>query len=141
MRWHRALVLGAVALADCKAVQSAGDSGSATSSGTTSSGTAESSSTGSGTGMPSVCMTSTDCGEEGHCVAPYDPGGGGLGEATCVPECTVEDDLLRWCIDDASCCMGLRCRAVDGFCVPPTDGGSSGSSGSSSGGSSSTGTT
>lgn len=90
---------------------------------------------------PDACGSSEECETAGLCAAPYDPadsdGAGGPGPAACVDECIEEDDLTRWCLDDASCCGELRCNAVDGFCEPlrPPDGADSGTSGS--GGSSS----
>jgi hypothetical protein len=39
-----------------------------------------------------------------------------MGMALCVPTCIPEDTLDLWCIDDASCCDGLACNAIDGFC-------------------------
>ena len=77
--------------------------------------------TGSGTtfddAMP--CSASAEC-ETGVCVAAYDPGlgagAGAAGMAVCVLECIAEDALDLWCIDDASCCEGLECNAIDGFC-------------------------
>ncbi len=36
--------------------------------------------------------------------------------------CVPQTDLQRWCFDDASCCEGLRCNRVDGFCVGDEDG-------------------
>jgi hypothetical protein len=69
------------------------------------------------------CSATREC-ETGVCVAPYDPGAGtgvaGMGMAVCVPACVAEDALDLWCIDDASCCEGLECNAIDGFCDGPS---------------------
>jgi hypothetical protein len=66
------------------------------------------------------CVTSEEC-DDGVCVAPYDPGAGsgrdGMGLSVCVPSCVPADALTLWCTDDASCCDGLECRAIDGFCI------------------------
>jgi hypothetical protein len=82
---------------------------------------AEDSTGGSGSGTTSVpgpdaCEASEDC-EGQFCVAPYDAGASQRGAAACVATCVGQDDLVRWCIDDAACCEGLSCNAVDGFCV------------------------
>ncbi|MEM6993389.1 MAG: hypothetical protein AAF721_22945 [Myxococcota bacterium] len=86
---------------------------------------------------PDACMSSEDCETEGNCVAPYDPmppdAEVGHGPASCAEPCIEENDLSKWCIDDAACCGLLRCNDVDGFCEPattPTDGTSSSSGGS-----------
>lgn len=92
---------------------------------------------------PIACERSEEC-AGGFCVAPYDGGGAGMGEAWCVPECVPVDALDRWCIDDTSCCASLQCDPVDGLCraAAGTDGTATdwgttsvgdGSSGSSSG--------
>ena len=66
------------------------------------------------------CEATEQC-EAGFCVAPYDAGAGtgdmGMGPAACVPECVPVGALDRWCIDDAACCDGASCDAIDGFCV------------------------
>jgi hypothetical protein len=99
------------------AASTSGPSDDETSSGSTT--------TGGGTtfGDAVPCDASVEC-EPGVCVAPYDPGAGpaagsgaaGMGMAACVPSCIGEDALDLWCIDDASCCEGLACNAIDGFC-------------------------
>lgn len=65
---------------------------------------------------PVACAGSDEC-APGRCVAPYDAGTGGRGDALCVDACVPELALDRWCIDDAACCDGLECGAVDGLCV------------------------
>jgi hypothetical protein len=70
-------------------------------------------------GGPTPCERTDDCGTEGqHCVAAYDAGTSTPGPGLCVGACLDADDLTRWCVDDGSCCEGLRCHAVDGFCIP-----------------------
>ncbi|RMG97742.1 MAG: hypothetical protein D6705_08040 [Deltaproteobacteria bacterium] len=67
-------------------------------------------------------MSTDECQEDdpaGHCVASYDPATGTMGPAMCVPDCVMPADLQAWCIDHASCCPGLLCSAVDGFCYAP----------------------
>jgi hypothetical protein len=82
---------------------------------------------------PDACEASEDCGE-GFCVAPYDAGTSVRGAAACVSTCVEADDLQRWCIDDAACCEGFSCSAVDGFCVGgAVDGSSSSGTGTSTG--------
>ena len=84
---------------------------------------------------PDACEVSEDC-DAGFCVAPYDAGASQRGPAACVDMCVGQDDLVRWCIDDASCCAGLSCNGVDGFCVAGMVGtGSSGTDGTTSSGS------
>ena len=82
---------------------------------------------------PDACEVTEDC-EGGFCVAPYDAGASLRGAAACVSTCVGQDDLTLWCIDDAACCEGLSCNAVDGFCVGAgaTSSSSSGTDGSSS---------
>jgi hypothetical protein len=99
--------------------------GSATTTGPSDEGTSSgSSTTGGGTTFADAvpCSASAEC-SDGVCVAPYDPGAGpgslGMGAPVCVPSCVPEDALELWCIDDASCCEGLECSAIDGFCVGP----------------------
>jgi hypothetical protein len=97
-------------------------------------------------GRPTPCESSEECEEGESCIAPYDPGNGGVGEAVCVEGCIEENDLDLFCMDDAACCGDLRCRQVDGFCEPPvddgtTDSGSSGATDTASGTSSTTGAT
>ena len=90
---------------------------------------------------PDACEVSEDC-DDRFCVAPYDAGASQRGPAACVDMCVEQDDLARWCIDDASCCEGLSCNGVDGFCVAGMVGtgssGTDGTTGSESGSSSST---
>ena len=95
-----------------------------------------------------ACEASTECaGDAAHCVAPYDSGTHRIGDAQCVSTCVEAGDLARACVDDASCCAGLRCNPVDGFCAAEPAGTSTGSStgtsssGGSDSGSSSTGAT
>lgn len=71
---------------------------------------------GSTTGAPDACMGGGDC-PEAFCVAPWDAALGQRGTAECVAECIADDDLTRFCIDDASCCEGSRCNAGDGLCA------------------------
>ncbi len=87
---------------------------------------------------PDACVQSTDC-ADGHCVAPYDPGTQTIGPSVCVQACVDAGDLARACRDDGSCCDGLTCNPVDGFCNAQDDGTSS-SSGSGSSTSEDTGT-
>ena len=111
--------------------------------GTTSSGGGDDASTGTGTGTGTgtegsdptfggnpPCEHSSECADTmdaamPYCVAPYDPGTSVRGESVCVQTCVAEDDLGRWCVDDAACCEGLRCNEVDGFCLPRSGGSSS----------------
>lgn len=86
---------------------------------------------------PDACEASEECGE-GFCVAPYDAGASVRGMTLCVSTCVDADDLQRWCIDDAACCDGLSCNAVDGFCVGEPVEDSTSSSGTDGTGSSST---
>ena len=68
------------------------------------------------------CERSSDCTEDApHCVAPYDPGLGAIGDAACVSACVTSGDLARACRDDAACCAGLQCNPVDGFCTAPLE--------------------
>lgn len=69
---------------------------------------------------PLACTQSSDCEKTvaPFCVAPYDPGSGTIEDAACVTECVSVGDLARACRDDAGCCEGLLCSAVDGFCTP-----------------------
>lgn len=115
-----ALWVGSTCALGC---ESAG--GSATTSGPSDEGTSSgSSTTGGGTtfGDAVPCTESAQC-SDAVCVAPYDPGAGtgmlGMGAPVCVPSCVAEDALELWCIDDASCCEGLECSAIDGFCRAP----------------------
>lgn len=73
---------------------------------------------------PQSCESSEECEEGESCIAPYDEGAGGKGDAVCVEGCIQEEnDLSHWCIDDAACCGELRCHEVDGFCESPVDDG------------------
>lgn len=66
---------------------------------------------------PDACKSSSDCGKDEHCVAPYDPASEPpMGASACVAVCIEANDLTRWCLDDAGCCGDLRCNEVDGFC-------------------------
>lgn len=71
---------------------------------------------GSTTGAPDACMAGDDC-PDAFCVAPWDAELGQRAPAECVAECITNDDLTRFCIDDASCCEGSRCNAGDGLCA------------------------
>jgi hypothetical protein len=82
---------------------------------------------------PEPCGASDDCDGALVCAAPYDPATAMRGPAACVEACVDRDDLMRWCIDDGSCCEDLRCNAVDGFCTPRDSGGESGTESSGSG--------
>lgn len=79
--------------------------------------------TGPGTGGsttaedPDACMASSDC-TDAVCVAPWDADLGQRGPAACVLECIADDDLARFCLDDASCCDGSLCNLADGLCAP-----------------------
>ena len=69
-------------------------------------------------GDATACERSNECeGDTAHCVAPYDAGLGEIGAAVCVESCVESGDLARACIDDDSCCAGLLCNPVDGFCA------------------------
>lgn len=118
-----------------------------------STGTDAASGTATTLGEPAACARSNECdGDTAHCVAPYDAGLGEIGAALCVESCVQAGDLARACIDDDSCCAGLTCNPVDGFCASEavdettsstgthgeTDTDTSTSSGGSSGASSST---
>lgn len=77
-----------------------------------------------------ACERSSDCSEDApHCVAPYDPGLGVIGDSVCVSACVGAGDLARACLDDEACCAGLQCNPVDGFCsaLPQATTSSSGS--------------
>ncbi|MEM7159829.1 MAG: hypothetical protein AAF799_43720 [Myxococcota bacterium] len=90
------------------------DDGAATS-GTTTAGTTEPFAT--TFAAPDACKSSNDCGEDEHCVAPYDPASEPpMGPSACVSVCIEANDLTRWCLDDAGCCGDLQCNQVDGFC-------------------------
>jgi hypothetical protein len=69
---------------------------------------------------PLACAGSDAC-APGFCVAPYEVGNGGPGDAQCVDACVPELALDRWCIDDAACCEGLVCGSLDGLCVREGD--------------------
>lgn len=118
----------------CKSASQAADEHGETSKG---SATSESSTgvTGGSVDGPDACMNSADCETDGYCAAPYDPASGTPTDARCVTTCIETTDLGRWCVDNSSCCPGLRCNAVDGFCIPTgsTDTGSGSSSGDSTG--------
>lgn len=67
------------------------------------------------------CDATAECeAAGGYCVAPFDAGAPtiaqGRGASVCVDACTEELALDRWCSDDASCCEGLACSAIDGLC-------------------------
>ncbi len=86
-----------------------GSSAASTGTGTTGAATA--------LGDAAACERSNECeGDNVHCVAPYDAGLGQIGSAVCVASCVEAGDLARACIDDDSCCEGLQCNPVDGFC-------------------------
>lgn len=87
--------------------------------------TGSSSGAGTTTYDPPVECAATDECAPGFCVAPYDAGVGGAagrGDAVCVDACVPELALELWCIDDAACCDGLECGAIDGLCLRPDDG-------------------
>jgi hypothetical protein len=129
-RTAKLLVMGALLPLGCgTSTSSTGDD--STGSGTTASDGAGPTDTPS-YGRPTPCESSEDCEEGESCVAPYDPGNGGIGEPVCVEGCIEENDLGRWCIDDDSCCGDLRCHEIDGFCESPVDDGTT-DSGSSTG--------
>lgn len=140
---RRGWVVGAllvVATAGCADAPAMRDSA------TTSTGTSsppDATGTSSGIADPDACGASQECETTGACVAPYDPGTVSPGASVCVATCIETDDLSRWCIDDQSCCDGLRCNEVDGFCLPysSTSGSSSTPSTSGSGTETSTGST
>lgn len=71
---------------------------------------------------PDACVSSQDCETEGNCVAPYDPMPPDApldrGPSSCTQACINDNELRKWCIDNASCCGVLRCNPVDGFCEP-----------------------
>ncbi|MCR9160945.1 MAG: hypothetical protein ACE37F_10960 [Nannocystaceae bacterium] len=108
-------------------------------------------STGTGTGSTSgsttlgdaaPCEGSGDCdAATPHCVAPYDGGLGEIGAASCVERCLEAGDLARACIDDDSCCSGLSCNPVDGFCASDADDETTSSTGTGTGTGTETGTT
>lgn len=91
---------------------------------------------GSTTGTPDACMASSDC-SDAFCVAPWDAALGQRGPAECVAECIADDDLTRFCLEDASCCEGSRCNAADGLCARVSEASSSTSAGDSTGASTS----
>lgn len=101
--------------------------------GGTSAGASTTGDTGSGTTFsdPLSCSQSRECAETSSpfCVAPYDPGSGTIEEAACVAECVAVGDLARACRDDDSCCAGLLCNQVDGFCAAEAVDSTSSSSG------------
>lgn len=88
----------------------------------TSADTGTTTGTGSTTYDPPVACAGSDECAPGHCVAPYDAASEGRGDAVCVDACVPELALDRWCIDDAACCDGLECGAIDGLCVRPDAG-------------------
>lgn len=69
---------------------------------------------------PVACETTEDCAAGGFCVAPFDAGAPtvalGRGDPVCIDECVGALALDRWCMDDAACCDGLTCDALDGLC-------------------------
>lgn len=87
-----------------------------------------------------TCERSSDC-DDGvpHCVAPYDAGLGVIGAPVCVASCVDAGDLARACIDDDSCCEGLMCNPVDGFCASAPVDDTTSSTGSGTGGTGGTG--
>ena len=121
-----AVLLALVALGPsaCRGGARASTGGSSGSGGTGSSGTTGTTGTTAATGgLPGACASTDECredGGEGHCVASYDPATGTMGPATCVPGCLMPADLQAWCIDHESCCPGLLCSTVDGFCYDPS---------------------
>lgn len=88
------------------------------------------------TGPIDACGASDEC-SEAFCVAPWDTEQVARGPAACSLDCVADDDLSRFCIDDAACCGGSRCNEADGLCAAIDPGTSSGSSSESSSGSSS----
>ncbi len=130
------LMPGAACQTTTAATTGSAGSGSGSSTGTDTTATAGATTV----GTPDECQSSEDCagttgGPDLMCVASYDPGLGVKGPAVCSAECIAENDLTRWCQDDAGCCEGLFCREVDGFCEPPSTTSTSTGTGSSGSGS------